>query len=460
MQRKVLKIIAKIIDGFQYHDDSYVKTLLHPRGFIITTGYSLLPLTRWEDVHKINQKFFLNHPHLYPLEREIKIVYQDERTVLATAFVAFRDNLNVMQKEELFLSYVFILEDGEWKLISNHINNKVYNLDAKILEEHFCESNTINIFQKIRYMERAINNANSEKDYSRELFFLSDELIFFYNVDNDVVTIWDKGHEKVIVYDIILSDEYLGNLSLTKESIERLKRYQKRVLDGTMQRGDTIDFTIHQRNANKEKFWHVHGVYLINAVSGIKQFIGKLKDITVMTYLEDSSIHDSLTHLFNRKYIQEHAERYIKRHGKNTRYALIIFDIDNFKNINDTYGHPVGDIALFSVSEAMRDICTADMIPARLGGDEFTIFVMNVVNYNEIEIFVQRLGELITSYTQASYKDLNVSISTGISRIYSKTQVKFSELYKEADKALYIVKKTSKNNYNFYSNLKGEKLEC
>lgn len=109
------------------------------------------------------------------------------------------------------------------------------------------------------------------------------------------------------------------------------------------------------------------GIYFNNLLSTIQDYHGKL---------EDYSIHDPLTELFNRRKFEDFVKSEVLRSKRHARqFTLIMLDLDNFKHINDNYGHPVGDLVLKEVANLLSDeIRTTDMV-ARLGGDEFAILL-------------------------------------------------------------------------------------
>ena len=123
----------------------------------------------------------------------------------------------------------------------------------------------------------------------------------------------------------------------------------------------------------------------------------------------------------------------------------MIIDIDNFKRINDTYGHPVGDDALKRLSEVIIKSFRKDDIKCRLGGDEFMIFLPSL-SQSLLQKRLRDFIELAQKEVFQEYSDLQVSMSIGIS---TSSRV-YQELYIQADEALYKSKKFGKNRYYIY----------
>lgn len=90
-------------------------------------------------------------------------------------------------------------------------------------------------------------------------------------------------------------------------------------------------------------------------------------------YLEKIVELDALTELYNRIAIENKIDEFLQTHHEN--YAFYMLDIDNFKHINDTYGHPLGDIILLEISEILKKIFSKIAYIGRVGGDEFVVFV-------------------------------------------------------------------------------------
>lgn len=172
------------------------------------------------------------------------------------------------------------------------------------------------------------------------------------------------------------------------------------------------------------------------------------KIITEFTMdIKEQAMMDSLTGLYNRKYFQEKVEK-IWDAGHNG--AMFMLDLDNFKSINDRFGHIMGDHVLLLLAETLQEHSSEDDVIGRVGGDEFILFYTDVV---EPAVLADRAGSIIRSMRK-KLKEIGqedvTSVSIGIS-LYPKHGNKFEKLYKNADHALYYVKENGKNAFHFYS---------
>jgi len=163
--------------------------------------------------------------------------------------------------------------------------------------------------------------------------------------------------------------------------------------------------------------------------------------------LEASAKKDSLTGLWNRNYLQEVLNRSgeMGAHG-----AFVLFDMDNFKYVNDTFGHLVGDAVLARFAEGLKERMKPGDVACRLGGDEFAVFINDPMTRTE---FAQYLSEWIEQLEAAIQvvkgEDTNITVSAGV--VGMPTDGKdFITLYNKADKALYHVKKNGKRTFHFY----------
>ena len=130
-----------------------------------------------------------------------------------------------------------------------------------------------------------------------------------------------------------------------------------------------------------------------------------------------------------------------------TPCAFLLFDLDNFKQVNDTYGHMAGDEVLVRFSNLLTESFRSGDVVARLGGDEFIVFMKNA-SLSIVEERARQIKERVP--TLAAEYGGNLSTSIGIA-IPEKTGTKFEQLYFQADRALYNTKATGKNNYSFYA---------
>jgi diguanylate cyclase (GGDEF)-like protein/PAS domain S-box-containing protein len=183
--------------------------------------------------------------------------------------------------------------------------------------------------------------------------------------------------------------------------------------------------------------------------------VSTMKDISeiyrLKSELEELASHDMLTGLPNRRKFDEITAIQLARASRSgERLAMVIFDIDDFKRINDEYGHDVGDKVLVAIADRLREFSrSADNI-ARHGGDEFTILLNGLANRVEAEAALIRLYKLYEAPIIVDGHSFAVGLSMGVA-MYPENGISAYELLGKADKALYVAKRKGKNSVRFAS---------
>ncbi|MBF0620548.1 MAG: diguanylate cyclase [Magnetococcales bacterium] len=188
------------------------------------------------------------------------------------------------------------------------------------------------------------------------------------------------------------------------------------------------------------------------------QIIFTARDITQRKLLEERlkhlAFHDALTALPNRQLFFDRLEQAIaqaRRHDQ--MVAVLFFDLDRFKAINDTLGHGIGDLLLQEVASRLLHCVRESDTVARMGGDEFTAVLTNLKDiYSLLEITDKLLKYLEKTYHLEEH-DIKVTSSIGVS-LYPYDGDSLKELTSNADQALYKAKSKGRNNVQFYSNPK------
>lgn len=170
------------------------------------------------------------------------------------------------------------------------------------------------------------------------------------------------------------------------------------------------------------------------------------------TILETIARHDTLTELPNRKYFVETAERVLSRADRlNKQVALLYFDLNGFKKINDTYGHQAGDELLKEVAKRVNEIVrTSDML-ARIGGDEFVIITDIIESKKEIYHFIKRILAQFNDVFVLGGHEVHCVPSIGIA--FYPDAKDLDELIKQADAAMYEAKRSPEMLTSFYTDV-------
>ena len=167
--------------------------------------------------------------------------------------------------------------------------------------------------------------------------------------------------------------------------------------------------------------------------------------------LERAANLDSLTSLPNRRQFIEHAGRAIERcKARGTNLGVLFIDLDNFKNVNDTLGHDVGDLLLQAVAVRLQSCIRADDILWRLGGDEFIVTMEDVRNRAEAEIVCRRIGDIFAA--PIVVREISISTSASIGAAFCPEDAgDANTLLKNADLAMYEAKEFGSGAYQFFT---------
>jgi len=164
------------------------------------------------------------------------------------------------------------------------------------------------------------------------------------------------------------------------------------------------------------------------------------------------AVTDPLTQLYNRRYFNEESNEVIKRaKNKNKKTTIILLDIDNFKSINDSYGHAVGDEAIREVSNIIKNQSRQEDILARYGGEEF-IMLMPEASINDTYKLAERIRISLekTKIEITNNTSIYVTISIGVSEVcYEESDIQ--ESINKADKALYEAKNNGRNQTRIFT---------
>ena len=173
----------------------------------------------------------------------------------------------------------------------------------------------------------------------------------------------------------------------------------------------------------------------------------------VNEYVNFSNV-DGLTGLWNRVYLEDKMDQYLKNAA--AECAFLMIDLDNFKQVNDVWGHTAGDSLLTGVSVTIRSMLVPGAIPCRMGGDEFAIFIPGFTKADSAD-FAAKLLKNINQYMRNIKSPFRITMSVGIAHSPADG-CSYEELYRNADKALCYAKNTSKNKYTLFSDLSNKTL--
>lgn len=304
-----------------------------------------------------------------------------------------------------------------------------------------------------------VNKVNLTK-YRRTLC-LMDTLFFDYTKKMNHINIYmyanDKNYmllsEDLDVWSKQMLESYLQKDS-EKKKFETLCLYLKDGLDDFKLQFATTFFS----KAKRSDTIAVSGSILFDN-DGTRMVTGAIKlnaDIMEKPYYATEASKDSATGLMNKRAIMEYAVQKIQSAGEK-QLALLVIDIDDFKNVNDNYGHLFGDEVILRVAETIKRVVGIRGTVARFGGDEFVVLMEDCDDESMQYILKTIYGETALLFADEQYA-LQTTLSVGVAN-YPQDGQTYEELFQKADKALYIAKANGKNNYVIYDEMLHKDVE-
>lgn len=209
------------------------------------------------------------------------------------------------------------------------------------------------------------------------------------------------------------------------------------------------------KNTNDSTLWvSINAIGLFNERHEITGFIVTLNDISESHFhskrLEKMANHDALTGLCNRTFFNEHLSAALSRSKRHGMTAIMFIDLDRFKNVNDTLGHPAGDKVIQEIASRLSTVIRNEDAIARLGGDEFAVIFTDLKTVDAIIPIAQKIVNAVSLPINLETRSISISCSIGISVTDDKITDTPSEMLNKADLALYKAKSLGKNQFHFY----------
>lgn len=286
----------------------------------------------------------------------------------------------------------------------------------------------------------------------REFMTMSDGMFLEYECNTDMLTIYHYVNSKSQtllkeklekVYIRVLQDERLkveqkAEFQILYEALKNGREHLKTNMDA---------MTLFGKSENIQYEIMISALY---KETGIKNMVGLINTVNGKPsrksyYLTDSAF-DPGTGLLNKRAIKEYAMEKIQNKAEGVWLAII--DIDDFKQVNDNFGHMYGDTVLSKLADIVRGVVKTRGVVGRFGGDEFMVVFEGVESEEILRIILGTISRNI-SWEFGSVEGLKVSTTIGISK-YPKDGADYDKLFRTADKCVYIGKAKGKNRYIIY----------
>lgn len=227
--------------------------------------------------------------------------------------------------------------------------------------------------------------------------------------------------------------------------------YEKRFLTV----GDEIpEEELHLLTPDGEDVWYLCRYQIFRDSLGIPiRAVGKLSEVTKQKHRIEELSHkaqrDPLTGIFNKRTTELLIINRLEESASDERHALLLIDVDNFKEINDRLGHLYGDLVLTQLANGLKKLFRSEDVIGRIGGDEFFVFLSNCDKGPELELRAGQICETFRKTFQEKQDVVRISASVGIA-CWPQDGDNFYALYQNADSALYTAKQHGKDTFSFF----------
>ena len=367
-------------------------------------------------------------------EAFIEMVHPDDREAVNTAYMASLKN-----KTPYNIVHRLLLKDGSLKYVSEW-GETFYDASGHPVR-------SIGTVQDITLQKQAEDKLR----HSAVIIENMADAVTITNKDNLILDI-NRAYTEISGY---AREEVLGkDPKLLKSDIHHQDFYRdlwRDLLSQGMWQGE-----LWNRRKNGEAFPTWSTITAVQDTEGHTcNYVQVFSDISSIKRSQEEldflAHHDPLTELPNRILFNDrlkHALAVAKR--EHTQVGVLFLDLDRFKNINDSLGHPAGDIVLQEAGQRIRkNLRTSDTV-ARLGGDEFIIIIEQIKKVQNVSTVANKLLNIFAQPFRVNEQELHLSVSLGIS-LYPNDGQETETLIRNADTAMYRAKEEGRNNFQFYT---------
>lgn len=381
------------------------------------------------------------YSQLFPGDKAMNIIYPEDRL----SFLKKMNDIKKRQEHQFSIECRFLKKNGEmiWQLINGVLTPNLESNDNLCYQ---CVFTDITESKKIQEMLRM-----NEERY-RILIEQAQDIIFEWDLIHDTMY-HSPAFLKKFGYSMPISNFFKSVMSTDYIHAEDKPVFQQ------------LYHQLHSGQGFVEKEYRVktrRGDYLWCRIKATIIFdqqrcpiraIGTIADVDSYkkknALLEAMAQKDLLTGLYNKITMETLIEEYLHTEGKDQHHAFYIIDIDNFKYINDNFGHPEGDAVLREISIYLKDNFRIQDIIGRAGGDEFVVFLKQIPSLDIVAEKAEIIRTIFSNFSTPQNNHPRITCSIGIA-IYPENGKAFTDLFRNADKALYISKREGKNRYTFY----------
>jgi len=334
------------------------------------------------------------------------------------------------------------------------VSDEEGNYDTHVMNVLLCVD-CKNYYIKLKNLaltERLLKEAENESELQRTFLTILGGHYFVYKPETDMFTIfWMDYEQKVEVFSMPLAEweeKMLAENRVTDKDADVFKVFCKAVKKASGEQVYTFRGSIFAQKSEKEAYrvkFQPRNLVGEPTVVGVLSIINEQTGEVMEDYTKWMNL-DSQTKTLHKKAISSYAEMVVEQ---GEEVSIIMVDIDYFKSINDTYGHPFGDQVIVAVADVIKKVVGDHGVAGRVGGDEFMVVLRGCNDELTLRNFLRGIRTNVEGLFQEKLENNRISCSIGVSRSGVDGD-NFKDLYHIADKALYIAKQKGKNRYVIY----------
>lgn len=301
--------------------------------------------------------------------------------------------------------------------------------------------------ERYAYAENHLEKYRRFMGWSGYYFFeyeaSTEQLVIYKNIEEKAFTVVEEQIDYYI-------DKKISEMEPDDKRVEQLQRFVQYL------KGRKSEFELEISNGQEEGGIScvIKGGTLYKDLSRVVGVLMPIKTSETTAYYLSPAARDAATGLLNKRASAEYTLDCLENKDGKTRW-IIMMDIDNFKTINDSFGHLFGDLVIQKMAEIMKQVVNMRGVVGRFGGDEFYILLERIPTREALKTLLKTMTK---KFLHEFAPQLNITVSIGVSR-YPDNATDYETLIGMADKALYIAKEKGKNRHIIYDEAKHGKYE-
>lgn len=386
----------------------------------------------------------------------------EEKETFTPTYNSFLSIIHPLDREKCHTILLTSLQNGssfqfEFHLLRPDGVERMISMQGDvIIDEDGKPIRMVGTFQDITEQKEMEQKLKDSEEQKRLIYDNLDVAIWSVDHDTNQVLFLTKGFETIYGYanEEMKNDRDLWLKVIHPDDYKPVMEKQKELLSGKAIRHQ---YRIYHKSG-AIKWVQDHTLPVLDHGGRLVRLDGVISDITDQKQAEERmsylAHHDMLTGLPNRRRFDQVLQRYLTEKSAE-RFAILYFNLDRFKHINDTLGHVIGDDLLVEVAKRLNYLNPEKECLSRMDGDEFAIFLSDVSEMNRPELLAERVLKIIQKPFLIEGYELYITVSIGIS-IFSKNGETADDLMNQSIAAMNRAKQLGKNNYQLYSSTMGE----